>query len=179
MRKEEGLKDLMRFINEYVGNAGSLVFEVLAKAEKGMLDVDIMKKTGLDEQEVRRVLYELQALGIASYKRDRSSEDGRFLYYWFIDSGRLNQILIQRKKAVITKLKERLEYESKNTFFVCPKDGTRLTFDEALENDFKCPKCEGEVVAEDNSNIKKFLQSIIAKLEEEVANEEKRATTSS
>lgn len=179
MKKEANLKDLIKFINEYVGNSGGAVFEVLAQSDKGILDVDIMKKTGLDEQEVRRVLYELQALGIASYRRDRSPEDGRFLYYWFIDSGRLNQILIQRKKAVVNKLKERLEYESKNTFFTCPRDGTRLTFDEALENDFKCPKCEGELVAEDNSGVKEFLRSMIAKLEEEIANEERKIATPS
>lgn len=177
MGKISRIEELSRFIEEYVGEVGKTVFEVLARRSKEVSDADIIAETGLGDQEVRRALYELHSLGIVAYKRKQSPEDGRFIYQWFIDAGRLNQVLLQRKREVLSKLKTRLNYESNNIFFVCDGDGVRLTFDEAYENDFKCPKCGTELRAEDNAVVREYLESVIAKLEEEILNEEKEITS--
>ncbi|MEO3992804.1 MAG: transcription factor [Desulfurococcaceae archaeon TW002] len=177
MGKHKKLDELSKFIEEYVGDAGRAVFEVLIKRNKELTDSEIVSETGINEQEVRRALYELHSLGIVAYKKKQSPEDGRFTYTWFIDGGRLNQVLLQRKKEVLSKLKARLNFESSNTFYVCDVDGVRLTFDEAFENDFKCPKCGADLTPEDNSLTKEFLKKMIAKLEEEISNEEKELTS--
>lgn len=176
MSKASRIEELSRFIEEYVGGVGRTVFEVLTRHGKELTDADIIAETGLGDQEVRRALYELHSLGIVAYKRRQSPEDGRFIYQWFIDAGRLNQVLLQRKREVLSKLRTRLSYEKSNTFFVCDNDGVRLTFDEAYENDFKCPKCGAELRAEDNTVVRKYLEDVIAKLEEEILNEEKEIT---
>jgi len=167
------LDDLYKFIEEYAGPAGSEIFRVLSKSSKELLDEDIVKRTKIDEQEVRRVLYELHNIGLVTYKKMRNPNDNRYIYYWRIDATRINHVLLSRKKAVLEKLKERLQYEESNSFFVCPVDGVRLTYDEALENDFKCPRCGGELVMEDNSKIVEKLRKIIGELEEEIRREEK------
>lgn len=177
MSKLRKLDELSKFIEEYIGDSGKAVFETLIKRNKELTDSEIVSETGINEQEVRRALYELHSLGIVAYKRRQSPEDGRFIYTWFIDGGRLNQILLQRKKEVLNKLKARLNFESNNTFFVCNVDGVRLTFDEAYENDFKCPKCGADLSPEDNTAAKELLKSMIAKLEEEISNEEKELTS--
>jgi transcription initiation factor TFIIE subunit alpha len=172
-RRNSNLKDLYSFIEDYVGPSGKEVFKLLAHSPKEMLDDDIVKKTGLDEQEVRRTLYELHNIGLVTYKKLRNPEDSRYIYYWRVDASRINHVLLQRKKAVLNKLKERLKFEEENTFFKCPVDGVRLTYDEALENDFKCPRCGGELEMDDNTEIKEKLRKIIKELEEEVEREEK------
>ncbi|HDJ51268.1 MAG TPA: transcription factor [Thermoprotei archaeon] len=172
-KKSSNLDDLLDFIEDYVGPAGREVFRLLAKATKEMLDNEIIEKTGLNEQEVRRVLYELHNLGLVTYRKSRNPEDSRYIYFWRVDSARVNQVLLQRKKAVLNKLKERLEYEESHTFFVCTIDGVRLTFDEAMENDFKCPRCGSELIAEENEEVKERLRKIIRVLEEEIKREEK------
>lgn len=177
MGKSKKLDELSEFIERYVGDAGKAVFEVLVKHNKELTDSEIVSETGINEQEVRRVLYELHSLGIVAYRKKQSPEDGRFIYTWFIDRGRLNQVLLQRKKETLNKLKARLNFESNNTFFVCDVDNVRLTFDEAFENDFKCPKCEADLRPEDNTAIKEFLKKMIAKLEEEISNEEKELSS--
>jgi len=175
--KSRKLDELSKFIEEYIGEAGKAVFEVLVKRNKELTDSEIVSETGINEQEVRRALYELHSLGIVAYKKKQSPEDGKFIYTWFIDGGRLNQVLLQRKKETLSKLKARLNFESNNTFFVCDVDGVRLTFDEAFENDFKCPKCGADLRPEDNTTTKEFLKKMIAKLEEEISNEEKEVTS--
>ncbi len=167
------MKDLYAFIESILGPTGKEVFKVLANSSKELLDDEIVKKTGLDEQDVRKTLYELHNIGLVTYKKMRNPEDSRYIYYWRVDAIRLNHVLLQRKKAVLTKLKERLEYERNNTFFKCPIDGVRLTYDEALENDFKCPRCGSELEMEDNSGIVRKLEKLIKELEEEVKREEK------
>jgi len=172
VRRGSSLKDLYAFIEEYAGPAGGEVFKVLSKSTKELLDEDIVKKTGIDEQEVRRVLYELHNIGLVTYKKMRNPNDNRYIYYWRVDATRINHVLLKRKKAVLEKLKERLQYEENNSFFICPVDGVRLTYDEALENDFRCPRCGNELVMEDNSKIVEKLRKIISELEEEIKREE-------
>ena len=176
MRSEHSINGVLTFIEKYIGAIGAKVFEVLVKNKKEMLDTDIVSLVGLSEQDIRRALYELHNLGLVMYKKVRSSSDNKYIYYWFIDITRLNHVLLQRKKAVLRRLKERLTFEENNTFYVCPVDNVRLTFEEAMENDFRCPRCGEMLVYEDNSSIKNELRELIRRLEEEIMNEEKVLT---
>jgi len=170
------VNDLLEFIRRFVSEYGVRVFKILMSSERELLDTEIASLAKIGEQEVRRVLYELHNLGLVTYRKSRNPDDSRYIYHWKIDEARINQVLLQRKKAVLRKLKERLAFEENNTFYVCPVDGVRLTFEEALENDFKCPRCGGMLVYEDNDVIKKSLKELISKLEEEISNEERAIT---
>ncbi len=169
----KNIDDLLKFIEDYVGEAGKKVFKVLMKSNDELLDTKIIEETKLNEQDVRRALYELHNLGLVAYRKTRNPEDSRYIYFWKIDTARINQVLLQRKKEVLNKLKERLKYEESNTFFTCPVDRVRLTFDEAMETDFKCPRCGSDLVAEDNEELKSRLRKIIKELEEEIMHEER------
>lgn len=75
---------------------------------------------------------------------------------------------MEKKKLLQRKLRERLEYEEQNYFFVCkdceePKD--TFTFDEAFELNFRCPECGGKLEAQDNEKIKEFLKKRIVQNE--------------
>ena len=170
------IEDLLEFIKRFVGDYGVRVFKVLMESNKELLDTEITKLTRLGEQEVRRVLYELHNLGLVTYRKSRNPDDSRYIYHWKIDEVRINQVLLQRKKAVLKKLRERLEYEESNTFYICPVDGVRLSFEEALENDFKCPRCGSMLVYEDNDGVRRALRELVRRLEEEIRNEERAIT---
>ncbi len=165
------LRDLLRFIEGYLGEEGVKVFRVLLDSDKELSYSDIIAKTGLDEQSVRRVLYELNDLGMVIYKRVQSPEDGRFIYYWFVNSYGINQALLNRKRMTLEKLKARLDHEMYALFFVCLNDGIRLSFDEAVELDFRCPKCSSLLVQEDRNPYIEPLRRLVEKLGKEVENE--------
>jgi transcription initiation factor TFIIE subunit alpha len=171
------LNDLLSFIEMYCGGVCREVLNMLMKTSKEFLDEEIASELGVNVNEVRRALYDLQTLGIVSYRRERDEKDGKFIYYWYANIEHLNQLLLQRKKLVLKKLEERLKLEEENSFYRCPNDGMRLTFDEALENDFRCPKCNSLLEFYDNSWVKEKLKILISSLREEVVNEEKAITS--
>jgi transcription initiation factor TFIIE subunit alpha len=111
---------------------------------------------------VRKVLYRLYDARLAEFRRIRDKSTGWFIYFWRLKPNRVEELVINRKKTVYRKLKARLDYEQKFHFFKCDQDYCpRYTFDEAMENNFKCPECNGELRAFDNSEI-------ITKLKEKV-----------
>ena len=162
---------LLKFIEMYSGQDGVRVFKLLLDSDKELSYSDIIAETGLDEQTVRRILYELNELGLVAYRRVQAPEGGRFVYYWSVNSVGLNQALLNRKRMVLEKLKARLDYELSTVFFVCLEDGLRLSFDEALEHDFRCPKCSSILVQEDRNPYLVPLRRLVEKLGSEVENE--------
>lgn len=162
---------LLKFIEFYLGDEGVRVFQVLFESDKELSYSDVIAKTGLDEQTVRRVLYELNDLGLVVYRRVQSPEDSRFIYYWFVNSYGINQVLLNRKRMTLEKLKTRLDHEMRTVFFLCLKDGIRVSFDEAMESDFRCPKCLTILVQEDRNPYVDSLRQLVEKLRKEIEDE--------
>lgn len=150
------------------------IFTTLLKATdgKGLSDEELSEITKMRQGEIRNILRMLYSLRMVAYRRGRHPETGATRYYWYPDFSGINMSLFWRKKQVLEKLKQRLEYEEENSFFRCPRDGLRYTFDEAFEFDFTCPKCNTMLVEEDNSMVKEYLRQRIAMLEEEIKRDE-------
>lgn len=114
---------------------------------------------------VRKVLYRLYDARLAEFRRIRDKSTGWFIYFWRLKPHRVEELVINRKKTVYVKLKARLDYEQKFHFFKCEQNYCpRYTFDEAMENNFKCPECNGELRAFDNSEIVKKLSKKVKEL---------------
>ncbi|MEM1623227.1 MAG: hypothetical protein QW780_03485 [Sulfolobales archaeon] len=171
------VEGLLKFVENYLGSEGVKVFQVLLDSDKELSYSDIIAETDLDEQTVRRVLYELNDLGLVTYRRVQSPEDGRFVYYWFVNSYGLNQVLLNRKRMTLEKLKARLDHEMRTVFFLCLNDGIRMSFDEAIESDFRCPKCSLLLVQEDRNPYIDSLKRLVDKLSREIEDERRSVST--
>ncbi len=114
---------------------------------------------------VRKVLYRLYDARLAEFRRIRDKSTGWFIYFWRLKPNRVEELVINRKTTVYRKLKARLDYEKKFHFFKCDQDYCpRYTFDEAMENNFKCPECNNELSAFDNTEIIKKLSKKVKEL---------------
>jgi transcription initiation factor TFIIE subunit alpha len=117
---------------------------------------------------VRKTLYKLYSEKLAQFRRIRDKSTGWFIYYWWHEFDLLEEILLEKKKLVEGKLRERLEFEENNYFFVC-KDcvdtNIKYNFEDAFEMNFRCPDCGGALVAQDNNKLIKFLKERIASLD--------------
>ncbi len=145
------------------------IFEYIYKRLDEVQDEEIARELGLKLNEVRRILYALSEQGFVSYRRVRDKNTGWYTYYWRVRKDEILSLIQSRKKVVLSKLKLRLQAEETNTFYECPTDGTRYTFDEALENEFRCPRCGSQLVYADNSNIIRVLKKYINILERELS----------
>jgi len=172
------LKFIRRLAREYGldPDKAETIFRVLLEtdADKGISDEELAQKLGYKQSDVRRVLRLLYVYRFANYRRGRHPRTGATRYYWYIDIMHLNIVLVWLKKAVLEKLKYRLEYEEANIFYRCPRDGTRYTFEEAFQYDFQCPRCGSILEEDDNTQTKKILASYIRRLEEEIEEDERR-----
>jgi len=155
-------------VEELVGEDAVHVAIALSE-RKEATDEEISQETGIKLNDVRKILYKLHNFNLATYRRIRDDSTGWFTYFWKINKERIYDLIKSRKKLVLEKLKERLEYEKSKMFFYCPNDGdTRLTFEEAMESSFRCPKCGSMLQHFDNSEIIKVLEKKIKELEEEI-----------
>jgi transcription initiation factor TFIIE subunit alpha len=145
-------------------------FPIVESLFKGTnTDESIAEETEIKLNIVRKVLYRLYDSGLASYKRSKDPETQWYTYSWKFDPEGVNNQIRHTAEDMITNLKEDLEIEQDNMFFVCQGCGdskTRYPFDKSSEYGFQCPNCGGELVFQDN-------QPIIDKIKEDILNYQK------
>lgn len=154
--------------NNEEDDGSMLVIECL---DKGLVtDEDIAEATELRLNIVRRVLYKLYDSGLASYKRSKDPDTQWFTYEWTFEKENVKEMCIKKRNEEIERLRETLDFEENNMFFLCESNDCRLTFDEASEQGFICPLCGKTLEFADNTTIiqdlKSTLEMIDAALEE-------------
>lgn len=149
--------------------AGEHAFEV-ARALSGeeLTDDEIANRTGIRINLVRRILYELYENRLASYRRVRDENSGWYIYYWQLDPERALGYVTANQRQLLQKLEEQLEQERSTMYFSCSNGCPRLPFEQAAENDFRCPKCKGELKPYDNSSVITSLEQRIRLLREQL-----------
>ena len=113
---------------------------------------------------VRKTLYKLYSEKLAQFRRIRDKSTGWFIYYWWHEFDLCEEIIIEKKKLIESKLRERLQFEQNNYFFVCNNcedSNVKYNFEEAFELNFRCPDCGGTLKAQDNQKIIEFLKKQI------------------
>jgi len=131
--------------------------------ENEMIDELIAERTGMRLNQVRRILYDLLDKHIVTYRREIDEEKGYFLYFWSLNKEGLREIVRERKKLVLERLCERLQYEEQKVFFICPNGcGDRVPFERAMDQQFKCLQCGAMLQSFDNQ---KMIEKLKAKIE--------------
>ena len=113
---------------------------------------------------VRKTLYKLYSEKLAQFRRIRDKSTGWFIYYWWHEFDFLEELVLEKKKLVQIKLRDRLQFEENNYFFLCKncnKINIKYKFDEAFELNFRCPDCGSPLEAQDNQNIINLLKEKI------------------
>lgn len=124
-------------------------------------DEEIANKTGIKLNIVRKILYKLYDLGLASYKRSKDPETQWFTYTWKFEKEEVINRIIKDSENYLKMLNDELEREENNMFFLCPQGHVRFDFDDASDYEFLCPVCGDELEFQDNTaNIKQIKEDI-------------------
>ena len=115
-------------------------------------DEDISEKIVCKLNIVRKILYKLYDMRLASYKRDKDKETQWYTYDWEFNDKEYKKLEFVLLSEDLKKLNEELEYLENNMFFVCPLGHYRLDFEDASTVEFLCPMCDEELVFEDNQD---------------------------
>ncbi len=163
MRKSPILREILTRVS---GEQGSEVARALV--EEAATDEELAKKTGIRLNLVRRILYDLYDNRVVAYRRVRDEKTGWYIYYWHIEPDRAMELFASNERILLKKLRERLEYERNTMFFKCTSGCPKLSFEDAAENDFVCPRCGRKLRHFDNSGIMEALKQQIETLEHSI-----------
>ena len=124
-------------------------------------DEEIAEKTGIKLNIVRKILYRLYDIGLASYKRSKDPETQWFTYSWKFEKEEVINRIIKDSENYLKMLNDELDREENNMFFICPQGHVRLDFDESSDYEFMCPVCGDELEFQDNeATIKQIKEDI-------------------
>jgi len=139
--------------DEYLKVARSLL------KTKDATDEEIASSTGLRINMVRKVLYDLFGKALITGIRVKDERKGWFVYRWRTRKDEVENFIQNQKKKIVERLQHRLDYESSSDFYHCGNEDCRkLTFEDALQEFFKCPTCGKVVNIKKNEKLKKALQ---------------------
>ena len=128
-------------------------------------DEEIANKTGIKLNIVRKILYRLYDMGLASYKRSKDPETQWFTYSWKFEKEEVINRIIKDSEDYLKMLNDELEREENNMFFICPQGHVRLDFDESSDYEFLCPACGEELEFQDNTETIKQIKEDIKMVE--------------
>jgi len=133
-------------------------------------DHQIASATGLKIKTVRKALYDLFGRSLITGVRVRDPKRGWFVYRWKAQRDQTDGFIQTQRRKVLNRLKQRLEYEDMHEFYHCGTSTCQTrTFEDAMENFFKCPTCSKPLNRMDNTELKSALKWKINQLEEELA----------
>ena len=133
---------------------------------------ELAKATGIKLNEIRKILIRLHNFSLVTSENVQDPQSGWLIFYWRLQEDQLQSIIKAQKRRILEKLKARLEFEKTHDFFFCnDKHCGRYTFEEAVENFFRCPQCGGTLQHFDNSKIIEFLEKKVESLKEELEHE--------
>jgi transcription initiation factor TFIIE subunit alpha len=154
-------------IIEVVGEDGLPLVKIL-KNKKNVSEFKIAEKMGLEVNIIRNKLYRLYHSNLVSFIRRKDRKKGWYIYYWTFKLKRIKHLMAEIKRNRLIKLKDRLEREKNNQFFICDSKCMRLNFERAFDFEFKCPECGQLMNQEDNKEKIKKIEADIKQLEKEI-----------
>jgi len=139
------------------------------KKKKKKTDEEIASSTGLRINMVRKVLYDLFGKALITGVRVKDERKGWFVYRWRSRRDEVEIFIEKQKKRISERLQQRLDYENSSQFYHCGNDDcARVTFEDALEEFFKCPSCGGVLNLKKNEKSQKAFAKQIDKIRKEM-----------
>lgn len=156
------------FLEPIGGKSLIELVNICEKKRKVFTDEDVAKKMNIKVTEVRAMLNKLHFRGIMCYQKSRNQNTGWFNYTWELKKDRLADLIIEKQKEHLQKLREKRCIEENYNLFDCKDCTERLPFEVAVEYNFVCPSCGGTMELSNNPKKQKEIIKKIETIEEEI-----------
>ena len=162
---EETLINIARVLG---GDDGVRIIGILSE-HKNITVEELAETTGIQINDVRKLLYRFYNHSLVTNRRFRDKETGWFIFQWSLQPGLVEAYVTSTKQKILRKLESRLEYELAHQFYHCGNPQCpNTTFEEAMDTVFHCPVCNEPLHRVDNNPVIEFLEKKIAEIKEEL-----------
>jgi len=158
-------KHFFTYVKEISGWKGVKIIKSLYENGEGATDEKIEQETKIKTAEIRNLLNVLHKYGLVEYHREKNLNSGWFTYTWRCDANRAFQNFIQAKKLEYEELARKTADAEKTMFYKCRRGCVQLPFDDAMEKQFRCPKCNSKMNFYDNKRDVKAIETRIKTIE--------------
>jgi len=155
-------------VRELVGDHAMPIIEFLADKEKTS-EFIVAEALSMEINEVRNTLYRLLEHNLVSFLRKKDRIKGWYICYWDYHPKMVPHLKHKILETRLERMTARLSKEEGAQFYICRSGCQRVTFDEAMEIQFKCGECGSILSEQDNQRTKEFLREQIIALERETA----------
>ncbi|HLC66764.1 MAG TPA: hypothetical protein VJK52_03945 [Candidatus Nanoarchaeia archaeon] len=160
-------KDTDTIIGEVAG-ADVLPLVHALRNKRNVSEFKIAEQLKLEINVIRNMLYRLLHANLVSFIRRKDKKKGWYIYYWTFKPKMVPFHSQDLRKKRLEGLKERLQRERDNHFYVCDHRCMRLSFEQAMDYEFKCPECGNLMNQEDNAKVIEKIEDEIKRMESEV-----------
>jgi len=136
----------------------------LLKRKSTFSEVQLAKEAKYEINQVRNQLYRLYQHDLVSFTRKIDKEKKWYVYYWQFKPRRLKELVMSVNKETLQKLEERLKREKGTQFYMCSNGCSRVDFEAAADDHFKCPECGLLMEQHDNSRTIEEVGNRISQL---------------
>lgn len=165
--EKERIKEVLKQVVPDEG-AEDIIFYLQGK--KNISEFIVAEELDQEIHKTRNLLYKFLDHNLVSFKRKKDKIKGWYICYWNFNEHNIPHLEEKLRLEKIERLKQRLKEEQSGFFYMCRHAHERQGFEEASDNDFKCPEC-GELMNQiDNERTIEFLKSKIEELEKEQEN---------
>ncbi len=164
---------LVQILSEIGGeNCVKVAEELYNITKEEITDEELAEICDINKNVVRKILYILAENKLSDFRKEKEKKKNWWIYYWKSNFENLIPFIRMKREWVLQKLSLRLDYEDGNVFHRCDNEECHYLapFEEAMELDFRCPKCDSSLPYYDNSDIKDFLKEQIGFLRENIKN---------
>lgn len=164
MAKKENL--LHKVVTELVGEEALPIVDYL-RGKTRISEFIVAEELDIEIHKTRFLLYKLLEHNLVSFIRKKDKIKGWYICYWDLNEEMVEYLDEKIRQQKIEKLKERLDREEGNQFYMCRNACVRMDFERSMEFNFKCVEC-GEIMHPiDNTKTINFLKTRIKELQSE------------
>ncbi|WP_456370835.1 transcription factor E [Geoglobus sp.] len=154
----------MELIERVAGELGVVVYSMGIDGE--FTDEQLSQELGVEINDVRRVLFALYEVGLASYRRKKDEDTGWMEYYWRINYEKERDVLRKELEKTKEKLSTKLQMEDETVYYICMNGCVKVRYEEAMEYGFACPKCGGMLEYLDSREAVERIREELEKIED-------------
>lgn len=162
--------------NEVIAElCGNDVLPLIAKLKntKNFSEFKLAEVLNQDINHTRNQIYRLLKYNLVSFVRRKDKRKGWYIYYWTFRLKQVKYLVQRHKEERLKRLQDWLKREEEGQFFGCKSKCMRISFDAAVDLQYKCPECGGLLELEDNSQQLAKIKESIKEVEDFLKNVEK------